>query len=648
MEKRGQKKIIPTSSKLSFLRLKKAQITTFIIIGVILLLTTAAVLIVRQRISERSPAIISPEVEPVYHFVTACADMYATEAIHTIGVTGGYVELPPNLKYNPRSYLSISPLEDLKMPYWYYDGTLNIPPLEFMESQINDYVLENLPECLQNFTDFENQFIITQGNLSVETTIAEEDVVVKVMLPLEIEGKAGLATHNLNEFIAEVPIRLKKAYELATQIMNRENADAFIEKQTLDLMMMSPQWPPEIAVPTTDFEFSCVPKMWTVKNVTERVKQLVRNNIPRIKVDRTDYLPIEDIYTYQKAHYVWDVTEKRYDMTVSFTYDDNWGFDLHVRPSNGITMTSNPLKGQQILDWFCMHLWHFTYDIDYPVIVTIRDDPAKNRRGFTFTYPFRVSIDHNAPSRKVTSATSFLLPDAPLAKQFCDERMTYFMTLETINDVTGDYVDDVNITFTCLRFTCSMGATEWKSGGAIAALYRQFPFCPNAIIRGYAEGFLDAEKFISTTEPDKIETLRLTPVKEIKNVTVVKYVPPSITPRTISRETALVQIKDKNSEFTSMAVYPEDESELPAFQLLADKDVTYEVSIFMTDEDKLVGGYKGEWSVPWAELKYADSVEFSVVEFIRTLTDDEIAMEYTKLVNSSKNIPKPKLGVVLP
>ena len=104
-----------------------------------------------------------------------------------------------------------------------------------------------------------------------------------------------------------------------------------------------------------------------------------------------------------------------------------------------------------------------------------------------------------------------------------------------------------------------------------------------------------------------------------------------------------------NSDFTTMAVYPNDpEVKLDPFQLLADKDATYEVSIFMTDQDKLVGGYKGNWTVPWTELKYADSVEFSVVEFLRTATDDEIAEYYTQLENLSMNVPAPKLNVVMP
>jgi hypothetical protein len=153
--------------------------------------------------------------------------------------------------------------------------------------------------------------------------------------------------------------------------------------------------------------------------------------------------------------------------------------------------------------------------------------------------------------------------------------------------------------------------------------------------------------FISTNVPEAYDVLRLTPVKEIKNVTVVKYVPPATQWRSITRETALVQVTDPKSGFTSTFIYPKSE-ELPPFQLLADKDVTYEVSIFMTDEDKLVGGYKGNWTVAWDDLKYADSIEFSLVEFLRTATDDEIAANYMNIENLSMQVPQPKLKVVLP
>jgi hypothetical protein len=646
MGKRGQTKIISTSSGLSGLRSKRAQITTFIIIGVVLLLAMAVFLVVRSRVTT-VPLTMSPEVEPIYHFVTSCSDQLATEAIQTIGITGGYVDIPANIRYNPMSYVSISPIEGIKMPYWYYDGVLNIPPLDFMESQISDHVKNGMPACLRNLTDFDNQFIIKQGELSVATTVAEQNVLVKVTLPLDIEGKTGVATYKLNDFITDVPIRLKMAYDLAVQVMNKENTDAFLEEKTLDLIMMSPQWPIGVAVPTTDIEFSCVPKLWPLKNVSNRIKELVRNNLPRIKVDKTNYIPIEDIYTYQKVHYLWPVTEKKYDMKVSFTYDDNLGMELHVRPSNGAYLTSNPMKGQKMLDWICIHLWHFTYDISYPVIVTIRDDATASHKGFTFAYPLQVSIDHNEASRKVTSTSAFLLPDAPLAKQFCEERKVNWVTIQTINDVTGEDVPDINLTFTCLKFMCNMGASEWKSGGAIAGIYAQFPFCINGILRGKGSGFLDAEKFISTNVPESYDVLRLTPVKAIKNVSVVKYVPPSPKSRAITRETVLVQITDTKSGFTSMFLYPES-VELPEFQLLADKDVTYEVSIFMTDQDKLVGGYRGNWTVAWEDLKYADSIEFSLVEFLRTATDEEIATSYMNIENLSVQVPKPKLKVVLP
>ncbi len=630
---------------------KRAQITTFIIIGIVILLAMAVFLIARSRLAGQQPLTISPEVEPIYHFVTSCADQLATEAIQKVGVTGGYVDIPAEIKYNPASYVSISPIANVKMPYWYYDGVLNIPSIEFIESQISDHVKNGMPACLRNFTDFENQFVIKQGELSVVTTAAEQDVLVKVTLPLDIKMKSGVSTYKLNDFITDVPIRLKMAYDLAVQIMNKENSDAFLEEKTLDLIMMSPQWPVGVAVPTTEMEFSCVPKIWPLANVTARIKELVRNNLPRIKVDKTDYIPIEDIYTYQKAHYIWPVTDTKYDMKVSFTYDDNLGMELHARPSNGAYLTSNPIKGQGVLNWICMHIWHFTYDINYPVIVAIRDDATGGHKGFTFAYPLQVSIDHNQASRTITSTSSLLLPEAPLAKQFCDERKVNYMTVQTINDVTGDDVPDINLTFTCLRFMCDMGKSEWKSGGAIAGIYEQFPYCINGILRGKGSGFLDAEQFVSTNVPEAFDTLRLTPVKLIKNVTVVKYVPPSPTARPITRETAMVQVTDPKSNFTSMFIYPEtanETSELPPFQLLADKDVTYDVSIFMTDQDKLVGGYKGNWTVAWDDLKYADSIEFSLVEFLRTATDEEIATSYMNIENLSVQVPKPKLKEALP
>ena len=139
-----------------------------------------------------------------------------------------------------------------------------------------------------------------------------------------------------------------------------------------------------------------------------------------IRIQGTDYNP--ELYvptpdgkstysgSYYQQHYIWELDNdggKNYNnMKDSFAYD-NWPLSIYSRPSENGILKSNSQKGTRMLSFFCLHIWHFTYDISYPVMSTIFDQETKTNKAYRFNFPFKVSIDHNQPNRFSTGSTLF-------------------------------------------------------------------------------------------------------------------------------------------------------------------------------------------------------------------------------------------------
>ncbi len=107
-----------------------------------------------------------------------------------------------------------------------------------------------------------------------------------------------------------------------------------------------------------------------------------------------------------------------------------------------------------------------------------------------------------------------------------------------------------------------------------------------------------------------------------------------------SGEEASILIKGKDIGFESFALYPKESDS--AINIADGKDATYEVTIYVSDDDNIVGGYSGEWKVSRNDLINADEIVFHVIEQ-GPATDDEIFLFLSGLKSYSKRVPMPEL-----
>lgn len=627
------------------LKKRGAQVTIFFILAMFIIVLGIVFLHFRSLSLEEE--YVKPELVPVKAYIDNCISNVAETGIRSLGVTGGYIEIPERVSANPRSYLSLGPAGFLKMPYWWYDGVTAVPTENFIKRQLEDYINRNLRACLDNFDAFEGQYDVNElGTLTTEVILTDNDVLVTVNYPLEIFYHLNKTKLSLETFKQTIPIRLKKVFELAKTMMDRENKDFFLEKKTIDLMAMNRE------IPTTDVEATCEKKVWNLLDIKNKLKLLLRVNLPFIRINNAEYekniyVPTPegpDIYenSYYQYHYVWEVSDEEYkDLSATFTYDENWPFDIDARPRKGFLLESNSMKGKDILKWFCLHIWHFTYDVIYPVKATIVDKATEKHKDYIFNFVFKVSIDHNQPNRVGFAHTIFDTSDRETNEDYCSD-LSDEVTIYTVANATEPYdLNGVNLTLTCGAYTCPLGTSEYLSFGAASGIVKRMPYCVNAVLRGNKEGFDTAQIFIQTDAP-RTYTLYLKPVKEFNNYRVVKhpFVDPASQENLKPSEKASIILKPKDADFESFGAYPTQGS-FP-IKLLADKEHTYDVTIYLVDGDDIAGGYKAEWTVSPDELKGSNQVVFHVLDQ-GSVSEEEKLLFLTGLESYSDKIPKPEL-----
>ena len=623
---------------------RRGQVTIFMILALIIL-AVGSIFFFASRPEGLGGEYVHPELVPVKNYVESCMKAIADDGLERIGLSGGYINIPGKIDSNPNAYLSALPQSGFKVPYWWYKGIESIPPEGFINNQLKEHVESQLSACINSFEPFNSTFTINYLSKPViGVQFNDEDTAITLDYGLEVLGKGNDFAASMDSFRYKSNVRFRKIYELAKNIMERENKDYFLERKTIDLYSLDTE------IPTTDFEVSCTAKIWELSKIKGKMKELLRFNIPYIRIQGTDYNPNlyvsnpngKDIFSdsYYQHHYVWEVDtepEKYTGMKVSFLYD-NWPLEMYSRPSQNGLLKSNSEKGSQMLRFFCLHMWHFTYDIEYPVMASIFDSKSGQ---FQFNFAFKVDIDHNQPNRVNRGTELFEASGEVSSEEYCSDVQNE-ITVFTVNNATGEDIKGMNLTFACGRFYCGMGQSDWLGLGAATGSAKRLPYCVLGVVKGTKEGFEDAQMFVQTDVDKRSYVLLANPVKEIKNFKVVKHPSsaPSESAELAETEKASVAITSNLTGFESFVLYPQ-EQDFP-LKLPAGKDGTYQVNILIVDEENVIGGYIGEWKISKDELAGADELIFHAI-FQSAATENERVEFISKLEEHSKSVPKPEI-----
>jgi hypothetical protein len=620
---------------------KRGQVTLFIILGIALILAITLIIVFREELTIFLPEQIVPtKTASIQRFIETCSEQVAQEALLLLGAQGGYIYLPPSIENNPLAHFNTG----LKVPLWHYQQQNRIPTIQLMQSHLSRYMNENLKTCLNDLEDFQNQYdIIEKSPVQTETTITNKLVSFSITYPIDIINKEGTKITEINKFQTDSPIKLKHAYEVAKAIMEAESREMRVEKIAVDLIALDPD------IPLSGFELGCTQKIWSKPQVEKKLKTLLTTNLPSIRPDFTNYIPVPDNQPYIQNHYVWRVTDLEYkDIRAGFTLSSAQPFQFNVRPSGSQLLKSSELRGQQLASFLCTQQWKFVYDLRFPVSVIVEDID----NNFNLNFGFIAQVKNNRGSREqLTQQLAFTQPVEATEEAYCDNTYgDYSMRINTFDNVsdprlteTHEPINDVNISFTCLKYTCDLGATSYRLGGSIARLDALFPYCVNGVLRGKKSEHKTAEQFVTTTSGGE-HSLYLTPIKTIETYNVVKHSGSSILPLA-EDEKAFISITYKKDETTiheTWGGYPQ-ESDVPLqpIELLAGADIPYKLEIHLVDTDgNLRGAFSGTWTPDWTALKQANAVTFrvlshkpssdkAILEFLSKLEEESTAIQPT-------------------
>ncbi|HKZ40443.1 MAG TPA: hypothetical protein VJ044_05735, partial [Candidatus Hodarchaeales archaeon] len=281
---------------------KRGQITLFIIIGILLLLTLGIFIYLQQvalvkPIEERLIPIVAEVptmIAPVREFIATCAAEIAKEGLRKMGDQGGYLETPGSINpYEPTEGDAVMLSEDLIIPYWWYlksknkcegecEFTTNKPELYreqgiiSIEGQLDEFVEDHIDLCLRDFQNFREQgFIIEEKEpLDVQSTIATDRVFVLVKYPLIV--KKGDISYEFSDSVAELDVNLGEIFNLGIELVNLQAENGFFERHTRNIIDAFSDIDKNALPPVSDMLFKFGPSViWIKFKIQEQLKELL-------------------------------------------------------------------------------------------------------------------------------------------------------------------------------------------------------------------------------------------------------------------------------------------------------------------------------------------------------------------------------------
>ncbi|MFC1741004.1 hypothetical protein ACFL3V_00520 [Nanoarchaeota archaeon] len=542
---------------------RKAQITVFMIIGVILLFSSALLFYIRGQITtglsgELIPSIeeVSLEAQPVKIFVEDCVKKIGREAIEKIGLHGGYVD-PDNMSISGTIFLTgMEPTESDGImlfdksgfiPYWWYlkshnkcSGTCEfdsfMPPLRKTESlysiegQLDAYINRELVKCVDGFKAFQEQgFDITElGRITTDAKVAEREIAILVDYPLQI-SREGKKTE-ISAFFTKLDVRFKDIYDVASKLAMKEAEMQFLETHTMNLISMYSQpvsmnkLPPIAAFSLDPTEFL----FWTRTRTKEKMEQnMLTSGIASLQLNGSrDFKRVVMFKDNRAGELIYDGTGtgvmdntvisvgKSYpNIRARFTYLDWWPIYLNINDREVLMPTTISIP---IISWLGFKQYVFLYSVAYPVMVDLNDNTAFAGEGFDFRFALEQNLRYNQPIN-MSNGTVFREEQGTL---ICsqNQKQSAPVTIEVKDRITGRGITDAIVSLEFGVEGCHVGLTEIDSENR-SVIETSLPIGLGDIRVTHINYIEHVDRFYASPTREKNLTVELMPFKMI-NVSV--------------------------------------------------------------------------------------------------------------------------------
>jgi hypothetical protein len=409
---------------------RNAQVTIFVLLGVVLILavTGAVFLFQGEETSSADQANQQEEVTPITNAIRDCSVQLANEQIQRVARHGGYTptETEDILTDHPEPYRNqgIEVFEDeLTVPYWRYSEdspdcascttTTEIPPLQgepdSIATKVSDYVESNLESCVNNFQNFEDSYSISAGEPRVTIAFNEEDTSITTNWDITVQPDDADASFDINQVRGRSDAPVKRTYESARSVLQRiafEDLFATYTSQVLSYLSFSETIPPVNGGTRFGFDFDT----WQLSDV----KQAIQSNLASYATTISVLGPNEPVPTYQtnsSATFARALTTSVQDEDIG-----DVAVDMEIRPDWPITVRVNGERSPVIMpdsfsnsaSFFSIGIteYDFTYDVTNPVLVSITEDDVQGMDSLTWQFGVESNIRDSQPYTTTTQAVA--------------------------------------------------------------------------------------------------------------------------------------------------------------------------------------------------------------------------------------------------
>lgn len=535
------------------MRNKKAQVTWFIIMGIVVLLGVGTVVYVRQTTEkgeiEQIPAGREVRYEgeqEIRNFVDSCLKPIVLQGLEIQRLQGGFIEIPAG-----RDILIIKDKEEneqIKLidnsknvyidatgqgndaPYWITKYGIAIPSKEFMESELEVYVTKELDKCVGDFKQFQDMgFKIEKGAITTDVSFAKSTW-VSVKLPLIIAIHE--ITYEISDFNIEIPINMELIYNIASDLSLYQDLYAYLEGFTLDIIekyswrggsKAQPHYLPPKRFTTAGFD--CSQTTWTLEEVKNKLKDNYNRNFEYLKIANTNFERVirqDPIEQGVFDGYIYDLFEEQYpSIHADYVYDPDWFFNLDILPRSGFIIKPDRTTalGIPLMPRLCTFKYRFNYFYDFPVLLKVKDDksakidPVSNtfekEAGYEFHVPLWVFVCGNQKRECTGRARTFETESEIEETAFCDDSQKLSGDI-TINVKDRDKpVEGVDIYYFGANSmqNCFIGRTS-----AEGTFTSKFPFCDGCSIQLFKQSYpVKKQRFDVLDYEDKTITFNLAP-----------------------------------------------------------------------------------------------------------------------------------------
>ncbi|MBI4145092.1 hypothetical protein HY493_02695 [Candidatus Woesearchaeota archaeon] len=536
---------------------RKGQITLFIIIGLLIVLTVGSIIYLNAQRARPFVGLpqteeVAEAVQPLQSYISECVETVSAEGLKLLGDHGGYLspQSVRNAKLNAvepteSDLLMFAPDSQYGVAYWWYMSSKNTcsacvfdskrpalykseerQGLPSIEGQLETYVESNLPSCLKDFEGFKEQGFTVVADTDVDAQAFVTATGVVVGLTQEFTATRGDERHVLQQFAVTLPVRVKDMYDLATNITSLESENAFLAKHAKELIAATARTDPNALPPLSTLEFELGPGVtWVKFSVAQRVQQLLTSYVPLLQVFGTNnYRPVETPDNVENPDIIGNVLNRNAvipqlrpwpGIEARLTYLPTWKpyFDLNCKGQ--ICQPESFMN--DVIFIFGFQRYQFAYDLSYPVLVELREPAAFFGDGYTFRFALEGNLRNNEPVTADWRPAEAAPPDETTSMLCNRNQWTSGQVNITVRESINKRPLDAAITYDCGIEECIIGKT---AGGLLDT---PLPRCAGGVLKAavtdHVPGTLDLN---SNTDDAQRADFELHPIVSV-NVSILKY-----------------------------------------------------------------------------------------------------------------------------